>query len=176
MGDQLNFTGNAGAASGNPLYDWNYRSVPQTNAGGASVLLPRGKVIGGSSAINLLGWDRGTQSEYDTWSQFFQSGGWSFAKLLPYFKKSENFDQHTNIIPGTSPRAFNPVYNGNCGPVNVYDSLRTVDHGEVLIEYAGDFVPAANGRCESLCSSMECAGCALTFKSSQSTFFVSVTW
>ena len=68
--------------------DWGYSSEPQKNLGNRVLYLPRGKVIGGSSAINGMVYFRGDQSDYDQWAQLGNSG-WSFADCLPFFIKSE---------------------------------------------------------------------------------------
>lgn len=68
--------------------DWGYSSTPQRNLGNRVLFLPRGKVIGGSSAINGMVYFRGDQSDYDQWAQF-GNPGWSFADCLPFFIRSE---------------------------------------------------------------------------------------
>ncbi|KAJ3734996.1 hypothetical protein DFJ43DRAFT_1037309 [Lentinula guzmanii] len=79
-----------GQALFNPLYDWAYQTVPQAALDGRSVGLNHGKMIGGSSALNLMVWQRGSQGDYDNWSQLGIDGGWDWAGLLPYFEKTEN--------------------------------------------------------------------------------------
>ncbi|KAJ7464023.1 alcohol oxidase [Mycena latifolia] len=61
---------NSTALIGNPTYDWGLLSTPQPGLNGKSIPLPRqvGKVVGGSSAINFMVWQRGAQKEYDLWS------------------------------------------------------------------------------------------------------------
>jgi choline dehydrogenase len=68
--------------------DWGYSSEPQKNLVNRILYLPRGKVIGGSSAINGMVYFRGDQSDYDQWAQL-GNPGWSFADCLPYFIQSE---------------------------------------------------------------------------------------
>jgi choline dehydrogenase len=68
--------------------DWGYNSEPQKNLGNRVLFLPRGKVIGGSSAINGMVYFRGDESDYDQWAQF-GNPGWSFADCLPFFVQSE---------------------------------------------------------------------------------------
>jgi choline dehydrogenase len=70
------------------VLDWGYSSVPQKHLGDRMLYLPRGKVIGGSSAINGMVYFRGDESDYDQWAQLGNSG-WSFADCLPFFIKSE---------------------------------------------------------------------------------------
>ncbi|KAJ7458829.1 alcohol oxidase [Mycena galericulata] len=77
---------------GNPTYDWGFVSIPQPGLNGKPVAYPRGKVVGGSSAINSLIWQRGASAEYDLWSTAFGNGpNWTFDGLLPYFKKVETW-------------------------------------------------------------------------------------
>ncbi|GJJ15704.1 hypothetical protein Clacol_009982 [Clathrus columnatus] len=81
---------------------WGFNTVPQTSAAGQAVSQPRGKAVGGSSAVNSMEWRVGHKLEYDSWEQF-GNPGWNFAGLLPYFKKTENFTPQTGnpVFPGT---------------------------------------------------------------------------
>ena len=73
-----------------PRYDWGYRTEPEPHMGGRVMAAPRGKVIGGSSSINGMVYVRGHARDYDTWAQM-GAKGWSFADVLPYFKRMENW-------------------------------------------------------------------------------------
>ncbi len=66
--------------------DWRYVTTPQPAMGGRVVPCPRGKVVGGSSTINALAYQRGHPAAYDRWPE-----GWRHADLLPYFKRAETF-------------------------------------------------------------------------------------
>lgn len=68
--------------------DWNYGTVPQRELAGRSIYWPRGKMLGGSTSMNAQMYVRGHAADYDAWPQ---SGapGWSYADVLPYFRKSE---------------------------------------------------------------------------------------
>ena len=70
-------------------YSWNFFSAPQKNLGGRSLHTPRGKALGGSSSMNSMVYIRGHASDYDRWAQA-GCPGWDWARVLPYFKKSEN--------------------------------------------------------------------------------------
>ena len=70
------------------LYDWGYRAVAEPALNGRSLVCPRGKVIGGSSSINGMIYVRGHAGDYDHW-QAQGASGWSYADILPYFKKME---------------------------------------------------------------------------------------
>lgn len=106
-------------------HNWLYTSTPQEGLGGRKVSVPRGKVLGGSSAINGMIYIRGHRADYDGWAA---SGctGWDYDALLPYFRRSE-----ANQNP-----ALDPALHGRDGPLCVSDlrSANPVDH---------DFIAAA---------------------------------
>ncbi|MDB5410628.1 MAG: Choline dehydrogenase [Rhodospirillales bacterium] len=70
-------------------FNWGYDTEAEPHLGGRSVYLPRGRVLGGSSSINGMIYSRGHPSDYDHWRQLGLAG-WSYADVLPYFKRSEN--------------------------------------------------------------------------------------
>ncbi|HWM83834.1 MAG TPA: GMC family oxidoreductase N-terminal domain-containing protein [Pseudolabrys sp.] len=76
-------------AIGNPRADWMLKTEPEPGLNGRSLIYPRGKVIGGSSAINGMIYMRGQAADYDHWRQLGLPG-WSWDDVLPYFKKHEN--------------------------------------------------------------------------------------
>lgn len=69
--------------------DWGYFSEPEPYLNQRKIFCPRGKVLGGSSAINFLLYTRGNPHDYDHW-QSLGNPGWSYQDVLPYFKKSES--------------------------------------------------------------------------------------
>lgn len=69
-------------------YDWDFYTVPQQHAAQRRIYQPRGKVLGGSSAINSMLYVRGHRADYDRWAAL-GNVGWSYDEVLPYFKKSE---------------------------------------------------------------------------------------
>ena len=71
------------------LYDWGYQSEPEPQLGGRQLATPRGKVIGGSSSINGMVYVRGHACDFDHWAES-GADGWSFADVLPYFRRMEN--------------------------------------------------------------------------------------
>ena len=73
-----------------PRYDWGFRTEPEPGLGGRSLPVPRGKVIGGSSSINGMVYVRGHPRDFDTWAAM-GAAGWSFAEVLPYFQRMENW-------------------------------------------------------------------------------------
>jgi choline dehydrogenase len=70
-------------------YDWGFRTEPEPHLGGRVLATPRGKVIGGSSSINGMVYVRGHARDFDHWAEQ-GAAGWSFADVLPYFKRMEN--------------------------------------------------------------------------------------
>ena len=58
-----------GQSLGNPKYDWNFATAPQPGLNNAVVQYPRGKMLGGSSGINFMAWDRASVKEYDAWQE-----------------------------------------------------------------------------------------------------------
>jgi choline dehydrogenase len=77
-----------GFVFGRPAFDWSYESVPQEALGGRRIYYPRGRGLGGSSAINGMIYIRGNARDYDGWRQLGLEG-WSYADVLPYFRRSE---------------------------------------------------------------------------------------
>ncbi|MEO3998508.1 choline dehydrogenase [Mesorhizobium sp. CAU 1732] len=71
------------------LYDWGFASEPEPHLGGRVLATPRGKVMGGSSSINGMVYVRGHAHDFDHWSQA-GAAGWSYADVLPYFKRMEH--------------------------------------------------------------------------------------
>jgi choline dehydrogenase len=69
--------------------DWGYRTVPQRHAGGRRLHLPRGRVLGGSHALNGMIWVRGHPADYDTWA-YLGNPGWSWADVEPVFARVES--------------------------------------------------------------------------------------
>jgi len=76
-------------AIGNPRSDWCFKTEPEEGLNGRSLNYPRGKVIGGSSAINAMVYMRGQAADYDHWRQLGLTG-WAWNDVLPYFKKHEH--------------------------------------------------------------------------------------
>ncbi len=73
----------------NPRVNWCYYTEPEPNMHGRTVYWPRGKTLGGSSAINGLIYIRGQREDYDHWAAL-GNAGWSYDEVLPYFRKLEH--------------------------------------------------------------------------------------
>jgi len=79
---------------------WRYMSAPQKHLDNRVLYVPRGKVLGGGSSINGMAYDRGFHSDYDRWAQA-GNAGWSFAEVLPYFRRLETYLPHRNKWHGS---------------------------------------------------------------------------
>src|SRR5215211_5879971 len=75
---------------GSPIYDWGYRSEPEPFMHGRRVYHARGKVLGGSSSINGMIFQRGNALDYERWAAVPGMAEWDYAHCLPYFRKMEN--------------------------------------------------------------------------------------
>ena len=94
-----------------PINNWAFNTVPQKGLNGRIGYQPRGKGLGGSSAINAMVYIRGHRADYDQWASL-GNAGWSYSDVLPYFKRAEdNAD-------------FDGEYHGKGGPLSV-NKLRT---------------------------------------------------
>ncbi|WP_424946794.1 GMC family oxidoreductase [Candidatus Spongiihabitans sp.] len=82
----------------NPRFDWCYVTEPERGLNGRQIKWPRGKVLGGSSSLNGLLYVRGQAEDYDEWAA--QNPGWSFADVLPFFKKSEDQERGADAFHG----------------------------------------------------------------------------
>jgi choline dehydrogenase len=71
--------------------DWAYNTEPQEHSLKTPLSWPRGKVLGGSSALNGMIYVRGAKSDFDAWA-YNGAPGWSYKDVLPYFKKSEDYE------------------------------------------------------------------------------------
>jgi pyridoxine 4-oxidase len=99
--------------------DWRYRTIPQPHTAGRAHDWPRGRVIGGSTALNAMAHVRGHPSDFDAW-EAAGCAGWGFADLFPYFVKSETY------VPGAS------AHHGDSGPVHL---IRPTEPHPVTIAY-----------------------------------------
>ena len=84
---------------GDPTLSWNYFTEPEHELKGQKVFWPRGKTLGGSSAINGMAYIRGQPADYDHWAQM-GNRGWGWDDVLPYFKKSESYWNGADALHG----------------------------------------------------------------------------
>jgi choline dehydrogenase-like flavoprotein len=71
--------------------DWGYRYAPSGHVAGRAIPVARGKVLGGCGAVNAMNWFRGHPGDYDAWERAGATG-WNYATLLPYFRRSEDWE------------------------------------------------------------------------------------
>ena len=81
-------------------YNWSYESEPEPHLDGRRMFTPRGRVLGGSSAINGMVWVRGHAFDYDRWAQETGFGHWSYRHVLPYFRRSETCERGADDYRG----------------------------------------------------------------------------
>jgi choline dehydrogenase-like flavoprotein len=90
------------------FHNWAFQTTPQPGLNGRRGYQPRGKTLGGSSSINAMVYIRGHRSDYDAWAAL-GNAGWSYADVLPYFRRSENNERLSDF------------YHARGGPLNVAD-------------------------------------------------------
>ena len=118
--------------------DWNYYSQPEPDLGGRVLYQPRAKVLGGCSSMNAMIYIRGAASDYDGYAAAGATG-WSYADMLPLFKRSEN---NTRI---------HDEYHGNSGPLTVSDLRSPSPSSEAVVDaaIAAGFKPTSDFNGES---------------------------
>lgn len=103
--------------------NWAFETVPQPGLNGRMGYQPRGRGLGGSSAINAMCFIRGQREDYDGWAEM-GAAGWGWNEVLPVFKRIENNERGANEWRGTG------------GPINVADLRSPNPFGRVFIEAA----------------------------------------
>ncbi|MBX9740791.1 MAG: GMC family oxidoreductase N-terminal domain-containing protein [Beijerinckiaceae bacterium] len=88
------------------LHDWGYQTEPDAAMNGRTIEAMRGKVLGGSHSINVMAYTRGDPGDYERWARE-GAAGWSYAEVLPYFRRGETWEK------GAS------AWRGGSGPVHV---------------------------------------------------------
>ena len=83
------------------MFDWGYDSEPEPHLNGRRIEAMRGKVLGGSSSINVMAFTRGDPADYDRWAQK-GALGWSYDGVLPYFKRVERWEDGENEWRGAN--------------------------------------------------------------------------
>ena len=106
--------------------DWSYFTEPQAQLHNRKLFWPRGKVLGGSSSINAMIYMRGSHYDYDHWHEL-GNPGWSYAEVLPYFKKSENQERGSDH------------YHGSGGPLSVSNLRQPNPMSRAFVEAGVEF-------------------------------------
>ncbi|RSL54802.1 hypothetical protein CEP54_009664 [Fusarium duplospermum] len=114
--DFLTIPGLAGGAVGTK-YDWNRTYVATEDVNGRTLPAPLGKVVGGSTKLNQMSFNRGSSSDYDRWVELGNEG-WGWEALLPYFKKNELFTPPNKGIAEEYNITFDPSVHGTSGYVH----------------------------------------------------------
>ncbi len=97
-------------ASSNPRYAWLYETEPGPGTANRPIPMPQGKTLGGSTSINGMNYNRGCPEDFDGWAER-GNHGWSYAEVLPYFKRSER------KVGDCDPR-----YHGADGPLPITET------------------------------------------------------
>ncbi|KAI0758529.1 hypothetical protein BC629DRAFT_1726530 [Irpex lacteus] len=102
-------------------YDWAFTTTAQSGANGRTITWPRGKVLGGSSAINGMYMVRPTKTEIDAWAALVPGGSdkWNWDSLFAGMQTSETFTPPTDAVRKAGNVQFNTVSRGTSGPVHV---------------------------------------------------------
>jgi choline dehydrogenase len=103
--------------------NWGYATTPQAGLGNRSIDIARGRVLGGSSAINAMIYIRGNPRDFDEWAAL-GNPGWSYQDVLPYFRKSETY--HGPLS----------AWRGDNGPVSVIDYQKPSEVSHAFVEAA----------------------------------------
>ncbi|MDO4919015.1 GMC family oxidoreductase [Kocuria sp.] len=108
--------------------DWDYFTVPQEHASGRVIHWPRGRVLGGSHALNAAIWVRGNPLDYDDWAAA-GCDGWAWRDVAPVFEALEAYEGPTKEDDAAAPR-------GTAGPVPVVGSYERSPIFDAIIEAA----------------------------------------
>jgi choline dehydrogenase len=109
----------------NRTLNWNYRTEPEPALGQRRLWWPRGRTLGGSSAINAMCYIRGVAADYDRWAEASGDPRWSWREVLPWFLRSEDNSRGASALHGTG------------GPLGVADLRHRNVLSEALIDAAG---------------------------------------
>ncbi|KAF4452567.1 hypothetical protein F53441_4586 [Fusarium austroafricanum] len=113
----INIPGHYGRTLGGS-YDWHLETVPQQGLGGRTLPWPRGKVLGGTSALNFMAWNRASKDDYDAW-EALGNPGWGWDGLLPFFKRSETFHPPSTKLQRQQELSHDAETFGDAGPIHI---------------------------------------------------------
>ena len=109
------------------IASWGWSTVPQRQLGGRVLRYTQAKVMGGGSSINAQVYTRGNAKDYDAWAFEERCEGWSYAQLLPYFKRAEDNQR------------FIDDYHAAGGPIGVSAPVNPLPIGEAFIRAAQQY-------------------------------------
>jgi choline dehydrogenase-like flavoprotein len=119
------------------IASWGWSTVPQKHLDNRVIWFTQGKVLGGGSSINAQIYTRGNPRDYDIWAYVHRCAGWSYAQVLPYFKRAEDNQR------------FADSYHASGGPVGVSAPINPLPINEAFIragqEYGLPYNPDFNG-------------------------------
>ncbi|KAL4887224.1 hypothetical protein BJY04DRAFT_225367 [Aspergillus karnatakaensis] len=98
-------------------HSWPITSLPDAELNNRTTVVEAGRVLGGSSAINGMAFDRGAPGDYDLWAKLIGDDGWSWEELLPYFKKSETFTPPSEELQQQFGIEYDMDAHGTTGPL-----------------------------------------------------------
>ena len=104
--------------------NWNFFTEPQAFVRNRRIYQPRGKALGGSSAINCMAYIRGNREDYNDWERL-GCAGWGYTDMLMHFKKSEHNEQ------------FRDPFHGQGGPLNVTHNRHVTPLADAFIDACG---------------------------------------
>ncbi|KAG6002731.1 hypothetical protein E4U43_001054 [Claviceps pusilla] len=99
-------------------FDWAFETQPQEGLAGRVLPWPRGKVLGGTSALNFMTWVRGNREDYDDW-EALGNKGWAWDKVLPFFKKTETFHRPSQALRDEYIATHEADAFGTSGPIQI---------------------------------------------------------
>ncbi|KAI4728742.1 alcohol oxidase [Aureobasidium sp. EXF-10728] len=107
---------------GHPSVDWKFNTTEQTDLNNQTFEYPRGKTLGGSSALNVMAYHRGTRQSYAAWADTVDDQTYAFDSFLPFFEKSVNYtapNQDLRAANATVPPANASAFSSADGPLHV---------------------------------------------------------
>ena len=123
-------------------HTWGYSTAPQREVDRRAMWYPQGRVLGGGSSINAMVYARGNAKDYEAWADAGCTG-WSYADVLPYFKRPEDNER------------FHNDYHGSGGPLGVSDPVRPLPISGAFLRAAQQaglpFNPDFNGAAQDGC-------------------------
>jgi choline dehydrogenase-like flavoprotein len=122
---------------------WGYETVPLAHLDGRRMWYPQGRVLGGGGSINAQVFTRGNAKDYDAWAEEEGCAGWSYADILPYFRRAEDNERFSNAWHGTG------------GPLGVSDLISPHAMSKVFVRAAQEaglpYNPDFNGERQEGC-------------------------